>query len=252
MGSHRRGRKRSNPKSQQEHNKSNDRADQVAVAPQSNPELAETDQQTPQHYEPKNHEATIARWTIVVGFFTFVLAVATGYSAYVLNATDHTLKDTLRAQINSSELQLRAYLGMDAKAFDLHCESCDPPTLPKVEKRSAFHKGGFITVIVRNSGQTPAFEVSVHGSWKEMPFGANLPRDFTYPNVEANEPDDKGLVNPGDSIPASTNLSSETIGMINRARNHRATVYFYGQIDFRDAFKKTRASPFCRIYESYR
>jgi hypothetical protein len=139
-----------------------------------------------------------------------------------LHSTDGTLRETLRAQIKSSELQLRAYIGMDSKAFELHCESCDPPTPPKIEKVGAFHRGNFIAVTIRNSGQTPATEAFVHGSWKEMPFGASLPHDFTYPNVEANEPDDRSLVNPGDSIPGSHDLSIETIRMMSRPQPGQA------------------------------
>ncbi|WP_213772654.1 hypothetical protein [Bradyrhizobium sp. dw_78] len=183
-------------------------------------------------------------------------AVATGLLVWVaiwqwieMHSTDGTLRESLRAQIKSSELQLRAYLAMDAKAFELHCESCDPPDAPKIEKKSAFYRGNFIMVFVRNSGQTPAIDSYMHGSWKEMPFGATLPLDFKFPNIENNVLDDKGTVNPGDSIPGAEDLSSETIQMINRARKHQATIFFYGEIVFRDVFKKIRRTPFCRIYD---
>jgi hypothetical protein len=40
---------------------------------------------------------SFGHWTKLLGVSTVLLVVATGYSAYVLNVTDHTLRETLEA-----------------------------------------------------------------------------------------------------------------------------------------------------------
>jgi hypothetical protein len=44
-----------------------------------------------------HHERALVNWTRVLAISTCLLFAATGYSAFVLNTTDHTLKETLEA-----------------------------------------------------------------------------------------------------------------------------------------------------------
>jgi hypothetical protein len=112
-------------------------------------------------------------------------------------------------------------------------------------------KTDYILIGLRNSGQTPAYDLSVTLSWKEMPFGQPLPKGFDYPETgDLNSPDgSKMAVNPGDAIPGGRVLTSEQIAMVKRAKNHQATIYFYGDIKYRDVFGKQRLSPYCREYD---
>ena len=189
-------------------------------------------------------------------FSPVLTALATGLLVWVaiwqwieLHSTDGTLRETLRAQIKSSQLQLRAYVGTEAKRFELRCASCDA-TAPRAEKTAnGFYKDDYIIITFRNSGQTPANNLSVTGSWKEMPFGKPLPLDFDYPNTIDDGVDCRGVVNPGDLMPAGQLLTPERIAMVKRARNHEATIYFYGEISYRDVFGKNRSTPYCRVYD---
>jgi len=75
----------------------NQPSNSVAAAPQSEPEARQPEAQASHNQTENRYERRIANWTVVVGAFTVVLAIATAGSGYVLWLTDHTLKDTLAA-----------------------------------------------------------------------------------------------------------------------------------------------------------
>ena len=74
-----------------------ERGGQIASTRQSQPQAALAEAVRGGNQPTKNYERRIANWTVVVGAFTVVLAVATVGSGYVLWTTDHTLKDTMEA-----------------------------------------------------------------------------------------------------------------------------------------------------------
>jgi hypothetical protein len=154
-----------------------------------------------------------------------------------------------RANAEGQRRSLRAYVGTDTKGFRLQCGSCETGALRPEKGPNPFYKDDFIVIAVRNSGQTPAYDLSVKGSWKELRFGEPLPKDFDYPDVNDPYPDSSMALNPNDTAPAGQTLTPENITMVKRARNHQATIYFYGEINYRDVFGKPRVSPFCRIYD---
>jgi hypothetical protein len=83
-----------------------------------------------------------------------------------------------------------------------------------------------------------------------MPFGHPLPKDFSYPEPQVDPADGGKLaVNPGDTIPAGCTLTPEDIAMVKRAIDHKASIYIYGEIRYRDVFGKPRLSPYCRAYD---
>lgn len=227
MGSHRRGGKRSKHVSNQTGGKSDNPADPITVSPQGDPQLSQSNAQPQEHKQPWDHEATIARWTIVVGFFTFVLAVATGYSAYVLNATDHTLKDTLKSQTASSERQLRAYVNATRSQLDM---------FGSTEQIK-------ISVEVKNTGQTPAYKLRYRMEIFSGPFP--LKEDLT---IEAGE--SSSVLGPGgDVLMGPLQMANKlTPEQVNEIIAGRMAVYAQGIIKYADAFGKDRTTKFNLFY----
>jgi hypothetical protein len=174
--------------------------------------------------------------TFIIGMSFFASAAAAGFSGYQAWKADER-----------EQRSLRAYVGTDYKMFQLKCPSCDASS---PQPTSAGAKTDYFTVGLRNSGQTPAYDLSLTGTWKEMPFGQLLPKGFDYPETRNNNPADSGTlaVNPGDTIPGGCTLTPDEIAMVKRAKDHKATIYLYGDIKYRDVFGKHRLSPYCRIY----
>lgn len=153
-----------------------------------------------------------------------------------------TSKDTERRQ-------LRAYVGIDSKTVELKCGSCVPTALRRDTK--AFYDDDFVGIGIHNFGQTPAHELTSRSNWKEMPFGAELPKDFDYPDnppIESAYPMSKSTLNPTESAIAGNQFGAETVAIIIRAREHQASMYIYGHIDYKDVFDKPRTTPFCFRY----
>ena len=122
-------------RNQQPKNKSS-KANYVIVPPNFQTKT-ETPEKNSKGDKKLSYDNVIASWTRVIGLFTLVLAVATGYSAYVLETTDHTLKETLIASN-------RAWLAPILAELDGPLEKNQP-----------------IKVIVsfQNSGKDPAMNV---------------------------------------------------------------------------------------------
>jgi hypothetical protein len=69
----------------------NNPRDLVAAAPNSQLQTIQTNELS----TTSNYERRIANWTVVVGAFTVVMAIATVGSGYILWRTDNTLRETL-------------------------------------------------------------------------------------------------------------------------------------------------------------
>jgi hypothetical protein len=93
-------------------------------------------------------------------------------SAYVLNATDHTLKDTM-------VFGQRAYVGINVLAA----------------LRMDTQKASFT---FENFGQTPAKDVKVFSNWEFVEAGGNVPKDFAFP--EKTGSNDTSLVPGGTTV----------------------------------------------------
>src|SRR5882757_2346933 len=125
MGSRRNGRSshskgRSN-KAPAQHNQA---SNPVATPAQSQPQATEPETKTSESQPENRYERRIANWTVVVGAFTVVLAIATAASGYILWQTDHTLKDTMvfgqRAYVG---INILAALKMDAQKTSITFEN---------------------------------------------------------------------------------------------------------------------------------
>lgn len=169
------------------------------------------------------YERRIANWTVVVGVFTFVLAIVTGYSAYVLHVTDQTLKDTLEHSRKSGERQLRAYLLVSEAEVTL--------------------QGGAFEAAVdfKNFGQTPAYDVK--GRIRLVGWEADgLPPFETHtPPYQAS-----ALVGPGGTfgLKNRVTITNNDPTVIAAYRNGQGIFYVFGQVEYRDTFNRRWVTKF--------
>ncbi|MDI1262223.1 MAG: hypothetical protein PS018_03065 [bacterium] len=163
------------------------------------------------------YERRIANWTVVVGAFTVVLAIATAGSAYVLWLTDHTLQDTLKAQTASSERQLRAYLGFEWGAVLL-----DSPAPSQVTA----------WIRLKNYGSTPAYKVK---AW--LNFARRPSNDEPFDQIRTAE--NEGVLEPTGNFNLSATLPN-TPAQLQAVVDGSHSVFVWGRVDYVDAFDRPR------------
>lgn len=159
-----------------------------------------------------------------VALWTALLVMVTGGTAYVLWQTDHTLKETLALQRETSERQLRAYVGIEG--VDLIVDAKQLQTAIKI----------------KNTGQTPAFDLAVtyqfgvHGSADVLPApvppAAAQSRTYLTPGGTRN-------ISGAHTFAPPVTLSAIEAGTM--------VIYGYGRIDYRDTFGQARFVTF-RMY----
>jgi hypothetical protein len=147
-------------------------------------------------------------WLTIAGLF--ITAIVAFFQWRELNKTDHTLKDTARQQ-------LRAYV--------------------YVEKASVIIDSRKLRAIVdlRNSGQTPAYDLTVVSRTDGNDFGkAFVPRPFE------NVPLDKTILGPSGAI--SPNSEMEILAdndlVLQAFKQGQGVIYVTGQARYRDAFNR--------------
>jgi hypothetical protein len=90
-------------------------------------------------------------------------------------------RDLVQDAKENSERQLRAYI--TAANFRLECPSCEKAVgKPKSDPIDMSDPNRLI-IYLQNSGETPAYEVSVKANFHSVPIGQVLPSDFSYPDV---------------------------------------------------------------------
>jgi hypothetical protein len=191
--------------------------------------------------DPPQRDTPLKRpewWAVAIAITTLI---AVGYQAWLM-------RDTARRQ-------LRAYVVVER---GIVANVADPPAMPgeKIETVARImnpRAGPHAQITIKNTGQTPAYNL-VH--WAgiglfEWPLKTILPStmpkpDSNYWNVLGPDvPEVKTLRMP-------QRLSSDQIQGLN---NGKMAIYCYGEIRYKDAFKKTRftryrcmyATPHCGI-----
>jgi hypothetical protein len=158
-------------------------------------------------------------------------AVATGLLVWVaiwqwieLHSTDGTLRETLRAQINSSERQLRAYV-LPTSRGEIDDFGSEKPIKAILE--------------FKNSGQTPAHKLRIR-----MFISAG-----TFPMPKISLPDPKPetrlVLGPGTTYVVVAQMGRIlTVEEVNQIKSGSAAVYVFGELDYSDAFEKHWCSHF--------
>ena len=220
------------------------------------PEPAEADEAGEQP-PSKSYEQIIARWTVILGFATVLLFVATGISAYFLYVTDHTLRDTLNVTTRAAKAteesvkiagdtakrQLRAYLAITDVKID--CTNCikqsgklNPPKKGLADFR--------VLVTVKNFGSTPAYEARTCSHTYMAEPGKFPPDDFDYSCENVCTTCPANTLSPGNS--RILMLPIET-GDVLMASAGFKRLFYYGTTTFKDAFRDSRKLPFCWFIE---
>jgi hypothetical protein len=98
----------------------------------------------------------------------FASAAAAGFSGYQALKADQRERRSLRA-----------YVGTDYKQFEVKCPSC---AAPSPQPASSGAKNDYFTIGLRNSGQTPAYDLTVSGPGKKCPLATRCLRISATPN----------------------------------------------------------------------
>lgn len=181
----------------------------------------------------KESEQPLVRLTRWVAIWTAVLAlsaISTGIISYFqwreLHNTEDTLRNALMVIRESSERQLRAYLGVTSVSFS---------------------EVG-VTLVTENSGQTPAQQVKLFSSFQAVATGSELSVDFDYPDKPSCAPTIKSAVTMFPRTPLATgnilHCSEDKLAMI-RAAKGELNLFLYGRVEYKDIFEKQRCTEFC-------
>jgi hypothetical protein len=152
--------------------------------------------------------------------FTFVLSVAT---VFLWLSTRRLVKGAE----NTAERQLRAYVFSERARIE---DAFSP-------------KGGSVLVVIKNFGQTPAYDHSVTFDYLLVGKGERCP---------ANEPRQTALSrgHMAPSVPKGINISLRAWGSGERAalESGDQILYVFGRIRYTDAFEKRRSTCFCYAF----
>jgi hypothetical protein len=159
----------------------------------------------------RNDKATVALSAISTAIFTGALVLAT-FALWV-------------AGKRQSERELRAYVFITS----LGSEEFRPLTRPMIE------------AVIKNSGKTPAFDFKVVSVFELH----KIPRDeFYQPSSEQME-QARGTIGPGIEIRVGGTspkaLTQETYEAVIRGEG---AAFFFGRVEYTDAFKKKRVTNF--------
>jgi hypothetical protein len=174
------------------------------------------------------------------------------------NVEAHRLADQAKRSadnaIETSERELRAYVGIVGDVI-LKCPLCDTTDINNPIEITREHMAdNVIEIDIQNGGRTPAYNIRLEDSFWSVSFGQRLPESFDYPigSVVALPfpfPNTTTTtLNPQAMIPADLAFDKSVITLIVGARRHTVSLFFYGNVNYRDVFKKNRTTPFCFEY----
>jgi hypothetical protein len=166
-------------------------------------------------------------FTAIMAFFTFVIALAAVWQSAIARAT--------------ARRQLRAYLFIESAGIMNVADPLVPVPEGQQPPQGAirWRDSGPITLLtVKNSGQTPAFDVIHFGNihFQAYPLTKPLP---SFPAPDQNMT--KFMIGPGGistkNLVMPNLLTPEQVADL---RASRAAIYVYGRIEYRDAFGRKR------------
>lgn len=183
---------------------------------------------------------SISLYTLLLTIFTAVLAGAgliqlnllgraervAAESAKAAKQSADAARDSVKLAERIAERQLRAYLTISETYIS--------------DIRSEFPPKAWFQI--KNSGQTPAYAVRNFAKVTVKPFPFQGPFD-----VDLNEPGSGAVIGPGNSVTNNISFSGLPKEAIPMIANGTAALYFFGEIHYRDAFKKSHWIRF-RLY----
>lgn len=172
----------------------------------------------------------MALWAFFAALAAFATVGVTGvgvwYVRHTLDATRAAVVEAAKASDaatkaveitrDTAERQLRAYVGVDSAI--------------KVANREG--PGFAVNVIIKNNGQTPAYDFTqwANVALEPMP----LPKPFS---IYCRERGSVGILQPQGQTLATPIFTREMLPLEEQSiRNNAKAIYVYGEIDYRDAF----------------
>lgn len=214
------------PQSNQSHDNTNSDACGTDISPLVVKVVpaTKTEYDGPDKERQRQKEAESAFWSVaqvVVGGITFVVLVI---QAVVFGTQARRLRETIEQMKITEERQLRAYICWQ--------EGCVAP-----HASEGYYD---VTFSLRNSGQTPAYDVQ---SWR-----CSSIVDLPEPNAPFQTADSwggRGMVGPGANMGAVGELRNKLTpeDRINIKQGKR-TIFVWGEVTYRDAFGKPRFTRF--------
>jgi hypothetical protein len=175
-----------------------------------------------------NEHFLIAFSTVIMGAFTFVLAIAT---AFLYLATRALVKGGER----NAERQLRAYVLVTGKGL---------------VEQSAKDERFIHQFEIRNTGLTPAYKLQVESMTRPLPHP--LPTDFDFAMTPAGRNPSVMMLGAGQPVRhdshADEPLSQSELALIKR-QDSGFRLYTFGTVRYEDCFKRARFTNFCYFLE---
>jgi hypothetical protein len=175
-----------------------------------------------------NEHFLVAFSTVIVGAFTFVLAIAT---AFLYIAT----RALVKGGEQNAERQLRAYVVVIAK--DL---------IEQGAKEERFRH----QFEIRNTGLTPAYKLQVESMTRPLPHP--LPLNFDFAITPAGSNPSVMMLGPGQPVGhdgrADEPLSQSEMALIKR-QDSGCRLYTFGTVRYEDCFRRPRFTNFCYFLE---
>jgi hypothetical protein len=210
------------------------------------PQQATTQHQPQESFWERTTADPVAFWTLWLVLFTAVLAGASIIQMRFLIRADRTAAKAADAAAKAAEAteasvatmretaerQLRAYVALDY--MDL------------VSARDASYGGYEAQYVIRNSGETPAYDVrlAMQCRVREYPLTAELPI------VTDDQLGPAAPLNPGgeiNRIVRDTEAAAKNDIHYGVMRDYTDAVYYFGLVTYRDAFGKNHRTKF-RMY----
>ncbi len=175
-------------------------------------------------WDNASHDNVVAFGTILIALFT-----------YVLYRSTNKLWDAGERQLDhletTSQRQLRAYVVANPKGVDIRG--------PENETSVTFQ------IVIKNTGQTPAHELTIVSMTELLEHPIRMPFDFTL----TSGPDpSRDVLGAGEIIESDSRAREPFDGnamMIARERDAGARIYTWGCVTYRDVFGHQWHTNFC-------
>jgi hypothetical protein len=192
--------------------------------------------------------AFIAMFTVLLAFGSIALFCAT--------------RNLVTGAQDTAQRQLRAYVGLGADDFGFDTPSENDPAYTPIDPANPvagqIYKD-FLTIKVKNFGQTPAYDVIVFGYVTPItPFAGMLPDDFFTRRVPLRDVIPTAPIRPFTSRfilqPEQTAVSKHAVldvREISAARQKQTSIYVWGRIYYRDIYDRPWRTLFCYVWEPW-
>jgi hypothetical protein len=186
--------------------------------------------------QSKGYEKIIARWAIVLGAATVLLAIVIAIGTYFLFEADQTI----RKQLVTAQMQLRAYVGFNQIIY--------VPNIQKEPDKPDVFLGGNVAITWKNFGGTPAREFEYWVSARWYPNGTEP--DFSKPDVKLPE---RSIATLGTNNEISSPAVFIPVSDIQKATSGNGKIFLWGLAKYRDLFPDTPARNFhfCLIGDQF-